>query len=99
MWGEVEKQMGDQREDELLNKYWSLLMAKGARSRRFKDTFDSSWEIIDAILEKNSSPVFGIQKEMDEGRPVDETSPGRIISKREKLTKALKGFFSNIIPG
>ena len=99
MWSKVEKDVGDQREDELLNKYWNLLIAKGARSRRFGDTFESSWEIIDAILEKNSFPVLDIQKEMDDGRSIDETGPGRILSRREKLAKAFKGFFGKVIPG
>ena len=69
MWSDAEERIGNQREDELLNKYWSLLMARGARSRRFMNTFESAWEIIDAILEKNSTPVFGLQEEMYDGRP------------------------------
>lgn len=99
MWSEVEEHIGDQREDELLNKYWNLLMAKGARSRRFKDTFESAWEIVDAILEKNSSPVLDIQEEMHQGRHPHETAPGRILNRREKMAKAFKGFFGMIIPG
>jgi hypothetical protein len=49
MWNNVKQDVGLQRERELYD-FWKPMLDHGARALRFRDSFESAWEITDSIL-------------------------------------------------
>jgi hypothetical protein len=52
MWNQVDENVGIQRENEL-KEIWRSILAKGSVARRFTGTFESAWDIVDVVAEKN----------------------------------------------
>jgi len=46
MWSKVSENEGRKREDELKDMFWKEMMSNGCKTKRFKDTFDSAWDIV-----------------------------------------------------
>ena len=78
-WSEVELDMGSRRENQLLDKYWSKMIAQGSRMARFMNTHESAWDIINLILD--SDPIGAlIQKELvDLQKILPETEAGKTL--------------------
>jgi hypothetical protein len=78
MWGQINKEKGLQREDELLRTFWGDMRDGGCRVERFEDTYDSAWRIIGS-LEKGRA-------EAENKRRAQETK-GRMAEIKEDLRK------------
>jgi hypothetical protein len=77
MWDKVDKEEGKQREEELMNEFWKDIVADGSRTARFERTFESAWDIVGSILDKNSGTVLLAQEEMGSvGKPFHKTKAG-----------------------
>jgi hypothetical protein len=48
----INEENGERREQELKSEFWEGMVADGCRTERFKDSHDSSWRIIDGLVEK-----------------------------------------------
>jgi len=57
MWGDVKEEIGIRREAELKSNFWGDMVANGCRVKRFKDTYDSVWSIIDSTAEADRTTV------------------------------------------
>jgi hypothetical protein len=74
MWDEVPPRVALRREQELHKLFWRPMLDTGARAMRFVGSFDSAWEIIDAILRQAPSPHLHLQMEqVDQRIPLRET--------------------------
>jgi hypothetical protein len=49
MWGQVKKEIGERREEELKNVVFAKMVAAGCRVQRFEDTPESAWRIVDCL--------------------------------------------------
>ena len=52
----INEENGKRREQELKSEFWEG-MADGSRTERFKDSHNSSWRIIDGLVEKGRTQV------------------------------------------
>ena len=48
-WGKVHESRAELREDEVKTDQWKDMLSVGAPTRRFMDTTDSAWSVIDAL--------------------------------------------------
>jgi hypothetical protein len=67
MWGNLPSKqpgLGEQREKELRDKYWKGMREKGSVVKRFYNTYDSAWEVLDAMDRKPVALL--VQEEMVE---------------------------------
>lgn len=82
MWGEVDEDVGAEREKELEEIYWKSMIERGSRVNRFLYTRESAFEILAPIFDevhKRSSLL--LQKEMNDlGLLLKETSAGKTLS-------------------
>jgi hypothetical protein len=53
MWNQVNEEIGKRREDELKGKYWKTMLENGSVTIRFLDSYKSTWDIVDIILDRN----------------------------------------------
>jgi hypothetical protein len=56
MWGKVDDEEGDQREEELKNDFWKEMVAQGCKTERFDNTYESAWRIIGSVAGKAGIP-------------------------------------------
>jgi len=56
MWGKVDDEEGDQREEELKNDFWKEMVAQGCKTERFDNTYESAWRIIGSVARKAGIP-------------------------------------------
>jgi hypothetical protein len=54
MWSKVEKSEGEQREIELQREFWKDMLQAGCTVKRFEDTYESAWNIVRGITQKDS---------------------------------------------
>ena len=81
MWGEVTKEVGESREQELTTNFFKPVLDKGAQLIRHHNTAQSAQNIIRSIM-KNQPIVLQIQQELvDEHRDIVDTSAGAVINK------------------
>jgi hypothetical protein len=94
MWGTVKEELGARREKVLKEEAWKSLLEKGATAVRFYGTFQSAWEIVDTIMEKQTQPrPLLIQQEMvDFRKRMNETTAGITFSRELMLlqTEAIR---------
>jgi hypothetical protein len=65
MWKRVLVGVGKMREEVLRGTYWNGLFEKGVKYRRFEDTTNSAWNIIDLVpLDRPFNPGV-IRKELE----------------------------------
>jgi hypothetical protein len=80
MWSEVKESNGRSREQQLADVYWKPFLDEGSRLNRFRDSFDSAWEIIASLLDKVPLEVIQIQRELVEiGKLLPETDAGKAL--------------------
>jgi hypothetical protein len=52
MWDDVNPEVGDDREKEIMTKYWSYMLSSGSRAIRFDKTAESVWTAVNAIIRR-----------------------------------------------
>ena len=81
-WGEVEEEVGKNRETQLAKTFWKPMTASGSKLLRFNKTEQSAVAFVDAILDRLKSGeednVLRIQNELVElERRIPETDAGK----------------------
>jgi len=97
MWGEVSKEIGEAREQELLTKdiFFKPALDKGASLKRHENNPASAYKILRAIID-NHPLLLQIQRELvDEKKDISQTSAGKELTKEweeqmEKHRKEMK---------
>jgi hypothetical protein len=97
MWGEVSKETGDAREQELATKeiFFKPALAKGASLKRHENTPASAYKILRTIAD-NHPLSLQIQRELvDQKKDISQTSAGKELTKEweiqlEKHRKEMK---------
>jgi len=87
MWDRVDKSKGEERQRELEGKYWKDMRDHGSQTRRFGGSFDSAWNIIDAIPKKTIGILLLQEELVDLKRQLSETQAG--IALYNQLQKLL----------
>lgn len=88
MWGEVTRDVGEARENELTTNFFKPVLDKGARLARHHNTIKSAHDIIRSIM-KNKPLPLQIQTELvTEGKDIIHTSAGEVINK--ELNEAIR---------
>jgi hypothetical protein len=67
MWGEVNKETGIRREQQL-TEFWKDILISGCGMARFEDTYDSAWGLIGSLADKAGMKVQR-SKEIVDCRP------------------------------
>ena len=97
MWGEVSREIGEAREQELATKdmFFKPALAKGASMKRHENTPASAYKILQTIV--NNHPLsLQIQRELvDQKKDISQTSAGKELTKEweeqmEKHRKEMK---------
>ena len=84
MWGEVSRDIGEAREDELTNDFFKPVLDKGAQMARHHNTAQSAHDIIRKIM-KNRPVALQIQRELvDEHKDIVDTAAGGVINQELK---------------
>jgi len=87
MWGMGNKEVEEERENELFGTHFKPALDKGAQTARHSNTAQSAHDIIRRIVKNDPTPLL-IQKELvDEGKSIENTSAGETVN--EELNKAL----------
>ena len=84
MWKNVSTADGNAREAELKNtaEFWGDMIKEQSAVYRHTDDYHSAMNIISHILNKNSTTVLGLQKELvDERKALDDTEAGREVER------------------
>jgi len=81
MWGEVPRDVGESREDELSSTFFKPVLDKGAQMVRHHNTAQSAQDIIRVIM-KNRPVVLQIQRELvDEHKDIVDTAAGEAVNR------------------
>jgi len=81
MWGEVPRDVGESREDELSSTFFKPVLDKGAQIVRHHNTAQSAQDIIRVIM-KNRPVVLQIQRELvDEHKDIVDTAAGEAVNR------------------
>ncbi|KAK6349606.1 hypothetical protein TWF696_005890 [Orbilia brochopaga] len=78
MWDRVTIEEGESREQELCNKFWSILLTFGARTARYGGTPESAHEIAGMLMD-NKPFYVQLQEEMKDNKALADTSAGREV--------------------
>jgi hypothetical protein len=91
MWSCVPEELGTKREEDLKKEVWNHMLNDGCRTERFKDTYDSAWDIIDGGAQKNRARVQLPREIVESHLGLNETEAGITLNKElEKLIKDQK---------
>jgi chromosome condensin MukBEF ATPase and DNA-binding subunit MukB len=91
MWGEVKRENGERREQELKREFWKGMVDDGCRTERFKDSYDSAWHVIGNLAKKERARVLLSHEIVDSDLRLNETQAGIALNKElEKLIKDRK---------
>ena len=64
-WGEIRKEVGEQREKRLKETHWKTMIDHGSQIRRYNCSYDSAWEIVNLIRKKEKTDLpIQVQKEL-----------------------------------
>lgn len=98
MWGEVEENVGEQREQELKRYFWNQMVADGCTTERFGNTFESAWGIIN-IMQNNTATTLQIHTEMGvAGKLLHNTAAGiQTNNETTKVSTSLMSKFRNLL--
>lgn len=80
MWEKIRHATGEAREQELVNKFWKVLIDKGSRVNRLeKNTTDLTWTIVDQLIQdREGKEALLLQKELEEvGNKLKERTDDR----------------------
>lgn len=67
MWGEIQETTGIKREKQLKSEFWGGILQDGGRTKQFKDSYESAWEITESITRSERDHVL-LTQEMAERR-------------------------------
>lgn len=89
MWDKIEGDAGTQREKELKRGCWKEMIKQGSKTVRYRNTWESAWDILDGVLGHSRLAVL-LQREMvDMERQLRETQAGqKLYNMLETLMKA-----------
>ena len=90
-WGDVFKEDGDMRSQQLCENYWRDMLDHGSKVFKFEDSSKSAWAMVDSIVELNRSraEVLQIQRELvDALKLIPDTEAGQKL--RNDLDQVLK---------
>jgi hypothetical protein len=91
MWAKVDREEGEEREEELKNDFWQDMMAGGCKTARFDKTHESAWRIIDSLAGQDRAKVLLSTEIVDNELGLPETQAGIALNKElEKLIKDRK---------
>lgn len=79
-WGDVFKEDGDRRTQQLCDNYWREMLDHGSKVFRFEDSSKSAWAMVNSIIELNRSraEVLQIQRELvDALKLIPDTEAGQ----------------------
>ncbi|KAF9526000.1 P-loop containing nucleoside triphosphate hydrolase protein [Crepidotus variabilis] len=80
MWDEIDQAQGSCREQELAENFWSDMITRGARYKRFLNTPQSAQEIVHLLGEDASQYALQLQVELvDEGKDLARTTAGKPV--------------------
>jgi len=80
MWDKIIPALGERRQSELEYRYFHELLRRGATAMKFNNTYESAWDIIDAMLVEHDREAILIQEELVELRKrLNETSAGKAL--------------------
>ena len=97
MWGEVSRDVGESRENELSTNFFKPALNKGARMARHHNTEQSARDIVRMVV-RSRPVVLQIQRELvDERREITHTSAGGIINRElNELIRRHQGSLNEI---
>ena len=82
-------EIGARREKELTGDYWEEMIKQGCTIRRFQNTFESAWDIIDSIPERDRATSVLLSTQMVEHHlRLNETKVGKKL--HEELQRLIK---------
>jgi len=84
MWANVSHADGNTREAELKStaEFWGDMIREGSEIYRHMDNYHSAMNIISHLLNKGTTTILGLQKEMvDEKKTLDATETGREVGR------------------
>jgi flagellar biosynthesis GTPase FlhF len=86
MWGEVDPQVGNDREAELMSEgiFFKPVLDKGARMARHQNTVPSAEDIIRLILDNHPLPLRIQEELVDERKDISETGAGEELNREIK---------------
>ena len=90
-WGDVFKEDGDMRTEQLRDNYWREMLEHGSKVFKFEDSSKSAWTMVDSIVQLNRSraEVLQIQRELvDTLKLIPDTEAGQKL--RNDLDQVLK---------
>ena len=58
------KETGAKREEKLKATFWKSMVAKGCRTERFEDTYESAWHIIGSLSDKAGMQVLAPREDV-----------------------------------
>jgi hypothetical protein len=79
MWDHIKEERGAMREADLKKNYWADMLAEGCTTARFDNTYESAWNIVASIIQRNSSTSLLIQQELTAGVPLANTGAGTFL--------------------
>lgn len=83
MWGEVDPQVGNDRETELMREdiFFKPVLDKGARMTRHQNTVPSAEDVIRLILDNHPLPLRIQEELVDERKDISETGAGEELNR------------------
>jgi hypothetical protein len=93
MWDKVDEAEGIRREEELATTpdFWGWMLSKGSVMRRHENTRASALELIDEIVNRNSTVVLELQEEMvGANMPLRDTGVGKEL--KSEIEKELERY-------
>lgn len=82
MWDEVDEAVGNERLEELKDNYWKLMIAQGSTTYDYRNTLESSKQLLSQLVERKRREVR-LQKEIaDKHLELRETDAGRELYSR-----------------
>ncbi|KAH7906929.1 P-loop containing nucleoside triphosphate hydrolase protein [Hygrophoropsis aurantiaca] len=89
-WGDVEKDVGERREEQLRANFWKDMINQGSRTAQFHNTYESAWAIINLIVDDNPVDALQIKNELVQlEKLIPETEAGQTLHATEN--KGRKG--------
>lgn len=80
-WSKLKESEGASRENDLRSNFWGPLLAKGSHMARYHGDRESAVGIISQLLGKKGV-VLEIQRELADGRRLEETSAGALVHEK-----------------
>lgn len=85
MWSDVEEEIGFARERELKEYFWKDMLNDGCKTRRFMDTQESAWNIIDDLTGgERREPVLLSEEIVDKHLRLNKTRVGTTLNNELK---------------